>query len=80
MKKLLILLAVSLVVILSSCEKRNSDGYWEIDKNLRATGVTKKPLVEVIDSCEYIIWRGGMAHKGNCRFCAARRDVVPAHQ
>ena len=27
----------------------------------------------VIDSCEYISWGHGLAHKGNCRFCAERR-------
>ena len=26
----------------------------------------------VIDSCEYITWGHGLAHKGNCRFCAER--------
>lgn len=33
--------------------------------------------VTVIDSCEYIWatsgYQGFMAHKGNCRFCTARR-------
>ena len=27
----------------------------------------------VIDSCEYISWGHGLAHKGNCRFCEQRR-------
>ena len=27
-----------------------------------------------IDSCEYIAWAGGVAHKGNCRFCKERRQ------
>lgn len=27
----------------------------------------------IIDSCEYISWGHGLAHKGNCRFCAQRR-------
>lgn len=27
----------------------------------------------VIDSCEYIEWGHGLAHKGNCRFCAERK-------
>ena len=26
----------------------------------------------VIDSCEYITWGHGLAHTGNCRFCAER--------
>lgn len=26
----------------------------------------------VIDSCEYITWGQGLAHKGNCKFCAER--------
>ena len=27
----------------------------------------------IIDSCEYITWNQGLAHKGNCKFCAERR-------
>lgn len=27
----------------------------------------------IIDSCEYIVWNQGLAHKGNCKFCAERR-------
>lgn len=27
----------------------------------------------MIDSCEYIVWNQGLAHKGNCKFCAERR-------
>ena len=33
--------------------------------------------VVVIDSCEYVVFRdsykGGICHKGNCKFCAARQ-------
>jgi hypothetical protein len=31
--------------------------------------------VFVYDSCEYLIrgYHGGIAHKGNCKFCAARK-------
>ena len=29
----------------------------------------------IVDSCEYIICKGGLkGHKGNCRFCKERRQ------
>ena len=31
------------------------------------------PFIQVLDSCEYILWNYRMAHKGNCCFCAERR-------
>ena len=30
----------------------------------------------VIDSCEYICWWHGLAHKGNCKFCVERRKKL----
>ena len=34
----------------------------------------------VIDSCEYITWGQGLAHKGNCKFCAERRKKEAKQQ
>jgi len=75
MKKLLGLIVVGL--ILFGCAERKADGSWEIDREHKAQSVARRPYIEVIDSCEYVIWGRGMAHKGNCKFCAARHDVVP---
>lgn len=30
--------------------------------------------LEIIDSCEYISRAQGLTHKGNCKFCAERRE------
>lgn len=45
----------------------------------RANYITKDDFgVCVYDSCEYLIamhgYKGFLAHKGNCRFCAKRRQ------
>ena len=56
-----------LLLVPSGCVERKPDGSWEIDKNLRRESVTHGPFVEIIDSCEYVIWEGGMSHKGNCK-------------
>ena len=76
MKKLLGLIVI-VTLTLVGCAERKADGSWEIDREHKAQSVSRRPYIEVIDSCEYVIWGHGMAHKGNCRFCAARRDVVP---
>ena len=34
----------------------------------------ENPYIQVLDSCEYICWHSRMAHKGNCHFCAKRRQ------
>ena len=57
------------VLVPSGCVERKTDGSWEIDKNLKKESVTHRPFVEVIDSCEYVIWGHGMAHKGDCKRC-----------
>jgi len=75
MKKLLGLIVVGL--ILFGCAERKADGSWEIDREYKTRSVSRRPHIEVIDSCEYVIWNYGMAHKGNCKFCASRHDVVP---
>jgi len=65
MKKLLLLTLTA--VVMAGCAKRNADGSIKLDSNITS------PHVRTIDSCEYILWGYGMAHKGNCRYCAERR-------
>ena len=74
MKKLLGLIVVGL--ILFGCAERKADGSVLLKE--RDITIADNPYIEVIDSCEYVIWGTSMmAHKGNCKFCAARRDIVP---
>ncbi len=70
MKNPLGLIVVGL--ILFGCAERKADGSWEIDREYKTRSVARRPHIEVIDSCEYVVWNCGMAHKGNCKFCAAR--------
>lgn len=53
------------------------DGPENKDKPLiiTETKISSKSNIKkvVIDSCEYICWGHGLAHKGNCKFCANRR-------
>lgn len=64
MKKLtLFYFAIMLIV---SCAETNSDGSVKLDVG------DNNPKTVVIDNCEYISWGYGMAHKGNCKFCAER--------
>ena len=60
MKKLIMFL---FALMLIGCDVKQPDG-------------TYKPSsyrTYVIDSCEYIGTRFQLAHKGNCKFCEARR-------
>lgn len=66
MKKLILLLALALVMC--GCVSVNEDG----SVSLNSTNANN-PKVVVIDSCEYIHWSYGLAHKGNCKFCAEHR-------
>lgn len=49
--------------------------YIDSDRDIRGNDGGGYDVV-VIDSCEYLVRQSGysgyMAHKGNCRFCAAR--------
>lgn len=53
------------VLLLMSCDRKNPDGSYEPERILNLQVIR-------IDSCEYIQYRKGLAHKGNCRFCAER--------
>ena len=77
MKKLLGIIIIALILV--GCTERDTGGSLLLRERVSGDNVlTDNPYVEVIDSCEYIVWGVyRMAHKGNCKFCAARRDVVP---
>ena len=67
MKKLILLV---LAFVMCGCVQKNEDGSLKLN-----TGVLTESHVVIIDSCEYISYNGGygLAHKGNCKFCAERR-------
>ena len=65
MKKLLLLVLAAIIMV--GC-----------DQQQYANDITKDDFgVCVYDSCEYLIaahgYKGFLAHKGNCKFCAERR-------
>ena len=67
MKKI-ILLALTVLMMLG-CVEKDSNGHIAIN-----TGNANNPNISIIDSCEYVSWGYGFAHKGNCRFCQERRQ------
>jgi hypothetical protein len=68
MKKLILLLALTLAFVMCGCVSKNQDGSIKLN-----TGNANNPQVIIIDSCEYIHWTYGLAHKGNCKYCVERR-------
>ena len=65
MKKLLLLTLAAIIMV--GCDQQQF-----------ANNITKDDFgVCVYDSCEYLIaahgYKGFLAHKGNCKFCAERR-------
>lgn len=72
MKNLVILVLALAFIAVIACTSRRSDGSIATippkDSYLR-----NNPRVDVIDSCEYVLWGHGLAHKGNCKFCKERR-------
>lgn len=63
---LVFLVAITLAAhLLTSCEAKNPDGSIDAERSLGLRVIR-------IDSCEYIQYSYGFAHKGNCRFCAER--------
>ena len=66
MKKIILLALTTLMMV--GCVEKDSNGYIAVN-----TGSTNNPKVVIIDSCEYIVWWHGLAHKGNCRFCKERK-------
>jgi len=66
MKKFILLAFTALMMV--GCVEKDSNGHIAID----AGGAN--PKTSIIDSCEYVKWGYGLAHKGNCRFCKERRQ------
>ncbi len=67
MKKLIVLLLG--VIFLSGCESESSTKIGRYNYEFKTT---------VIDSCEYLYANEGsngfvLTHKGNCKFCKARK-------
>lgn len=72
MKNLVILVLALAFIAIIACTSRRSDGSIETISS-RVSYLGSNPRVDVIDSCEYVIWGHGLAHKGNCKFCKERR-------
>lgn len=36
----------------------------------------RNPNIVIIDSCEYISWGHGLAHKGDCKYCRKYFDSL----
>ena len=67
MKKIIFIALAALMMV--GCVEKDSNGHIAIN-----TGNSNNPNISIIDSCEYVGWSYGLAHKGNCRFCAERRQ------
>lgn len=67
MKKLILLALTALMM--TGCVEKDSDG------NITVNTGTNNPYISIIDSCEYVNWSYGLAHKGNCRFCEERDSI-----
>lgn len=61
---------MALTFVMCGCVQKEEDGSLKLN-----TGLLNESHVVIIDSCEYISYNGGygLAHKGNCKFCAERR-------
>jgi len=64
MKKTMILLLATL--LLAGCYKRDWSYSGKLPFGTR---------VVIIDGCEYICDSYRLAHKGNCKYCKARREI-----
>ena len=68
MKKLLFLC----LLLLTACADQNPDGSLKLRK---ASGtMLGYPFEFVMDSCEYVMYDSGIAHKGSCKFCVKREE------
>lgn len=61
------------VLLLTSCDRKNPDGSYDPERSLGLRVIR-------IDSCEYIQYSYGFAHKGNCRYCAERNRKMMKEQ
>lgn len=70
MKKLILLALAALVMV--GCDKYDLKSKDEVTPQVLDRTAYVYDLF-VFDSCEYIDCFDGIAHKGNCRYCAERR-------
>lgn len=66
MKKIIFIALTALMMV--GCVEKDSNG------NIAVNTGYDNPKISIIDSCEYVNWGHGLAHKGNCRFCKERRQ------
>ena len=71
MKKIILLALAALMMV--GCMKTKENGE-PILSDYYNEHSPENPYLQVLDSCEYICWNYGIAHKGNCRFCKERRQ------
>ena len=71
MKKIILLALTALVMVGCKKEEPKQEDVQPIVK----TDVVYRYSIMTIDSCEYIGYGAhGFSHKGNCRYCAERRN------
>jgi hypothetical protein len=68
-RRLFLILLALFALMMVGCIEKDSNGHIAIN-----TGNVTNPKIAIIDSCEYVQWSYGLAHKGNCRFCKERRQ------
>lgn len=72
MRKILLLIALALLL---GCSGDKVSGE---STGVRLEGTTREVKIVVIDECEYLIfgsgYQAGLAHKGNCQYCAERKS------
>lgn len=72
MKKLLFLVLLAMIMV--GCEEaKNPDGSINAKRSIDFNIIR-------VDSCEYIKYYKGIAHKGNCRFCKERNERMVREQ
>ena len=67
MKKIILLALITFMMV--GCVEKDSNGHIAI-----STVNVNNPHIAIIDSCEYVVWGNGLAHKGNCKYCKERRE------
>lgn len=67
MKKIILLALTALMMV--GCVEKDSNG------NITVNRGANNPYISIIDSCEYVNWGYGLAHKGNCRLCEERDSI-----
>lgn len=74
MKQLVILIIIGIILGILFVWMDGSDQHYN-PKVIPGKKISPKSDIHycIIDSCEYITWGHGLAHKGNCKFCEERR-------